>query len=175
MLRKQILISLIFVVAMVVNASGGGSSVRELTDPADSGLKMDISLVRYAQHRQHVARLTIKTHARWRCRDLRPAADTQLTWFFDGGGPSDAFDLAGDFVCRDGDLLFKLHSWGGSEDYEPIVARKLDRRTVQVKMPLDLAEFDDDRAVRLVAKSADHCGKTCVEDCVDWAPDEGRL
>ncbi len=173
MLRKQIPISLIFVVVMVGNASGG-TTVREQKDPADSGLNIDISLIRYVQHSEDAARLTIKTHAGWKCRELRPAADMQLTWFFDGSG-SDAFDLAGSFVCRDGVLLFKLRTWGGSQEYESAVARKPDPRTVRVKMPLNLVEFDDSRPLQLVARSKDTCGKTCVEDCVDWAPDEGRL
>lgn len=131
-------------------------------------------MIRYVELSGDEARLTIKTHAGWRCRDLRPAADTQLSWFFDGGGPSDAFDLAGDFVCRDGVLLFKLHTWGGSQEYEPIVAQKPDRRTVKVVMPDDLVEFDDSEPLQLVARSK-ACGKACVEDCLDWAPDEGRI
>lgn len=145
----------------------------EQQDPADSGSKLDISLIRFVEDPEDVGTLTIKTHSGWKCRALRPAAKTSLKWFFDGSGNND-FDLVGSFVCRDGTLVFNLRSTDGSSQYEPIVAQKPNRRTVRVTMPLDLPQLDSQN-LDLVAKSKDVSGETCIEDCVDRAPDEGRM
>jgi hypothetical protein len=145
----------------------------EQEDPADSGLDLDISLIKFVEDPEDVGTLTIKTHSGWRCRALRPAAKTSLKWFFDGSGNND-FDLVGSFVCRDGTLVFNLRSTDGSSQYEPIVAQKPNRRTVKVTMPLDLPQLDSQN-LDLIAKSKDASGETCIEDCVDRAPDEGRM
>lgn len=145
----------------------------EQDDPADSGLKLDISLIKFVEKPDDVGRLTIKTHSGWKCRALRPAAKTSLKWFFDGSGDKD-FDLVGSFVCRRGTLVFELRSTDGSSSYEPIVARKPNRRTVKVTMPLDLPQLDSQN-LDLIAKSTDKSGVTCIEDCVDRAPDKGRM
>ena len=142
-------------------------------DPADSGLKLDISLIKFVEDPEDVATLTIKTHSGWKCRALRPAAKTSLKWFFDGSGNNE-FDLVGSFVCRRGTLLFELRSTDGSNQYEPLVAKKPNRRTVRVQMTLDLTELDSNN-LDLIAKSKDVSGETCIEDCVDRAPDEGRM
>ena len=145
----------------------------EQEDPADSGLKLDVSLIKFVEDPEDVGKLTIKTHSGWKCPALRPAAKTSLKWFFDGSGNNE-FDLVGSFVCRNGTLVFELRSTDGSSQYEPIVAQKPNRRTVRVTMPLDLAELDSNN-LDLIAKSKDTSGETCIEDCVDRAPDEGRL
>ena len=145
----------------------------EQQDPADSGLKLDISLIKFVEDPEDIATLTIKTHSGWKCAALRPAANTSLKWFFDGSGNND-FDLVGSFVCRDGTLIFELRSTDGSSQYEPIAAEKPNRRTVRVTMPLDLNELDSNN-LDLIAKSRDQSGETCTESCVDRAPDEGRM
>ncbi len=142
-------------------------------DPADSGLSIDISYIAFREKPEGVGRLTIKTHSAWKCRELRPAAKTALKWLFDGSG-NKKWDLVGKFVCRGGKLLFELRSKDGSNQYEPIVARRPNRRTAKVSMPLDLVELDGNH-LDLVAKSADFSGETCIEDCVDRAPDKGRM
>ena len=145
----------------------------EQEDPADTGLNLDISLIKFVEDPEDVGTLTIKTHSGWKCRALRPAAKTSLKWFFDGSG-SNEWDLVGSFVCRDGTLVFELRSTDGSNQYEPLVAEKPNRRTVRVTMPLDLTELDSNN-LDLIAKSKDVSGETCIEDCVDRAPDEGRM
>ena len=145
----------------------------EQEDPADSGLKIDISLIKFVEDPEDVGTLTIKTHSRWKCRALRPAAKTSLKWFFDGSGNND-WDLVGSFVCRDGTLVFELRSTDGSNNYEPIVAQRPNRRTAKVTMPLDLPELDSEN-LDLMAKSKDVSGETCIEDCVDRAPNNGRM
>lgn len=158
--------------ALVVALAAPALAV-EREDPADSGLKLDISLIKFVEQPEDVGKLTIKTHSGWRCRALRPAAKTSLKWFFDGSGNND-FDLVGSFVCRNGTLVFELRSTDGSNQYEPIVASKPNRRTVKVTMPLDLPELDSEN-LDLIAKSKDASGETCTEDCVDRAPDQGRM
>lgn len=145
----------------------------ERHDGADSGLSIDISSIKFVEKPDDVGRLTIKTHSGWKCRELRPAAKTSLKWLFDGSG-NKKFDLVGSFVCRKGNLLFKLRSKDGSNRYEPIAARKPNRRTVKVTMPLDLPELDG-RHLDLAAKSKDLSGETCIEDCIDRAPNKGRM
>lgn len=145
----------------------------EQEDPADTGLKLDISLIKFVEDPEDVGTLTIRTHSGWTCRALRPAAKTSLKWFFDGSGNNE-WDLVGSFVCRDGTLVFELRSTDGSNRYEPLVAEKPNRRMVRVTMPLDLTELDSNN-LDLIAKSKDVSGETCIEDCVDRAPDEGRM
>lgn len=170
-MRNRLLVllsSLLLVVALAPSALAV-----EQDDPADSGLQLDISLIRFVEDPEDVGKLTIKTHSRWKCRALRPAAKTALKWFFDGSGNNE-FDLVGSFVCREGTLVFQLRSTDGSNNYEPIVAQRPNRRTVRVTMPLDLPELDSGN-LDLIAKSKDVSGETCIEDCVDRAPDEGRM
>lgn len=158
--------------ALILALAPAASAV-ERQDPADSGLKLDIALIKFVEKPEDVGRLTIRTHSGWKCRALRPAAETSLKWFFDGSGNND-FDLVGSFVCRDGTLVFELRSTDGSNNYEPIVATRPNRRSVKVTMPLDLTELDSEN-LDLIAKSKDTSGETCIEDCVDRAPDQGRM
>lgn len=158
---------------VLVFALAPAASAVEQDDPADSGLKLDIASIKFVEDPEDVGKLTIKTHSGWKCGALRPAAKTSLKWFFDGSGNND-FDLVGSFVCRDGTLVFELRSTDGSSQYEPIVATKPNRRTVKVTMPLDLPQLDSNN-LDLIAKSTDKSGETCIEDCVDRAPDEGRM
>ena len=157
----------------VVGALAPPALAVEQEDPADSGLKLDIALIKFVEDPEDVGKLTIKTHSGWKCRALRPAAKTALKWFFDGSGNND-WDLVGSFVCRDGTLVFELRSTDGSNQYEPIVATRPNRRTVKVTMPLDLPELDSEN-LDLIAKSKDTSGETCIEDCVDRAPNKGRM
>lgn len=145
----------------------------EAEDPADSGLSIDIALIKFVEDPEGVGKLTIRAHSRWKCSELRPAAKTQLKWLFDGSGNNE-FDLVGNFVCREGTLVFELKSTDGSNQYEPIVAQRPNKRTAKVTMPLDLTELDSNN-LDLVAKSKDTSGETCIEDCTDRAPNSGRL
>jgi hypothetical protein len=167
------LVSVVSIAALMVVGLAPAAFAVQRQDPADSGLKLDISLIKFVEKPEDVATLTIKTHSGWKCRALRPAAKTSLKWFFDGSGDND-FDLVGSFVCSDGTLVFNLRSTDGSSQYEPIVATKPNRRTVRVKMTLDLPELDSNN-LDLIAKSKDTSGETCIEDCVDRAPDQGRM
>lgn len=169
--KRRIFVAATSVFAMTVMAAPALAVQQQ--DPADSGLDLDISLIKFVEDPEDIATLTIKTHSGWKCSALRPAANTSLKWFFDGSG-NDDFDLVGSFVCRDGTLIFELRSTDGSSQYEPIVAEKPNRRTVRVTMPLDLNELDSSN-LDLIAKSKDVSGETCIEECVDRAPDEGRM
>lgn len=171
MSKKVALVSTLVALLGVALAPPAAAAQRK--DGADSGLKLDISLIKFVEDPEDVATLTIKTHSGWRCRALRPAAQTSLKWFFDGSGDSD-FDLVGSFVCRQGTLVFNLRSTDGGSQYEPLVAEKPNRRTVTVKMTLDLPQLDSND-LDLVAKSKDTSGETCIEDCVDRAPNTGRM
>ena len=156
----------------VVGIAAPAFAVKE-QDPADSGLDIDISLIKFVEDPEDIATLTIRTHSAWKCRMLRPAAKTSLKWFFDGSGNNE-WDLVGSFVCRDGVLVFELRSTDGSNQYEPIAAERPNKRTVVVTMPLDLTELDSNN-LDLMAKSKDVSGETCIEDCVDRAPNQGRM
>ncbi len=166
-------VSLAVMVAVVVVALAAPAFAVKKQDPADSGLSIDISLIKFVEDPEDIATLTIRTHSAWKCRELRPAAKTQLKWLFDGSGNND-WDLVGSFVCRDGVLLFQLRSKDGSNQYEPIAAERPNRRTAKVTMPLDLPELDGQH-LDLAAKSKDVSGETCIEDCVDRAPNKGRM
>lgn len=170
-MRNRLVVLLSSLALLVAVAPAALAVERE--DPADSRLNLDISLIKFVEDPEDVGKLTIKTHSGWKCRALRPAAKTALKWFFDGSGNND-WDLVGSFVCRDGTLVFNLRSTDGSSQYEPIVAEKPNRRTVRVTMPLDLPELDSDN-LDLMAKSTDLSGETCIEDCVDRAPNKGRM
>lgn len=167
------LICVVSVAALLIPLAAPPAFAVAQDDPADSGLKIDIARIAFREDPENVGRLTIRAHSRWRCRHLRPAAKTQLKWLFDGSGNRE-FDLVGNFECRDGKLLFKLRSTDGSNNYEPIVATRPNRRSVRVSMPLDLIELNSDH-LDLVAKSKDASGETCIENCVDRAPDQGRM
>lgn len=171
-MRKRLVSVAVLVPVLVVALAAPAFAIKQ-QDPADSGLELDISLIKFVEEPEDVGNLTIRTHSAWKCGMLRPAAGTQLKWLFDGSG-NNAFDLVGNFVCRDGVLLFKLKSTDGDNTYEPIAAERPNKRTVTVTMPLDLTELDSNN-LQLVAKSKDTSGETCIEDCVDRAPDEGRM
>ena len=160
-------------IALVVAGLAPPAVAAQRKDGADSGLDLDISLIKFVEDPQDVATLTIKTYSGWKCRALRPAASRSLKWYFDGSG-DDGFDLVGKFVCRDGTLVFELRSTDGSSQYEPLVAKKPNRRTVKVTMTLDLPQLDSND-LELVAKSKDTSGETCIENCLDRAPNKGRL
>ncbi|MDQ4025963.1 MAG: hypothetical protein M3217_10840 [Actinomycetota bacterium] len=171
-MRKRFVSVTLLATALVVALAAPAFAVKR-QDPADSGLSIDISLIKFVEDPEDVATLTIRTHSAWKCRELRPAAKTQLKWLFDGSGNND-WDLVGKFVCRDGVLVFQLRSTDGSNQYEPIAAERPNKRTVKVTMPLDLTELDGQH-LDLAAKSKDTSGETCIEDCVDRAPDKGRM
>ena len=158
---------------VLVAVLGPPALAAQKSDPADSGLDLDISLIKFVEDPEDVATLTIRTHSGWKCGALRPGTGRSLKWFFDGSGDN-GFDLVGKFVCRDGTLVFELRSTDGSSQYEPLIAERPNRRTVKVKMTLDLTELDSNN-LDLIAKSTDTSGETCVEDCVDRAPDAGRM
>jgi hypothetical protein len=170
--RRRLFV-LLSTTALLVTALASPAGAVQRRDPADSGLDLDISLIKFVEDPEDVATLTIKTHSGWKCRALRPVASRSLKWYFDGSGGND-FDLVGKFVCREGTLLFHLRSTDGSAQYEPLVAKRPDRRTVRVKMTLDLPQLDSND-LDLLAKSKDTSGETCIEDCVDRAPNQGRM
>lgn len=116
-------VSVVSIAGLLLGMLAGPAAAAERRDPADSGLNIDIAIIRFVEKPEGVGRLTIRTHSGWKCRELRPAAKTSLKWLFDGSG-NNHFDLVGSFVCRNRTLYFNLRSKDGSNQYEPIVARR---------------------------------------------------
>lgn len=170
---RRRLVVLLSSAALLLTALAAPAAAVQRRDPADSGLDLDISLIKFVEDPNDVATLTIKTHSGWKCAALRPVNSRSLKWYFDGSG-NDDFDLVGKFVCRKGTLLFHLRSTDGGSRYEPLVAKKPNPRTVRVTMTLDLPQLDSNN-LDLIAKSKDTSGETCIEDCSDRAPNTGRL
>jgi hypothetical protein len=139
-------------------------------DPEDVAGRLDIVKVKFVKKKQ-MGSLTIETQNKWACRYLRPGQKTYLRWLFDDGG-NGTNDLIGDFVCRSGTLVFELHS--DDNQYEPLFPTRPDKRTVEVTMPLDLAELGS-QTLRLVARSKDGEADSCDPACKDRAPDKGRM
>lgn len=171
-MRKRFVSVAAMVAVLVLGLAAPAFAVKK-QDPADTGLDLDIALIKFVEDPEDIANLTIRTHSAWKCGMLRPAAKTQLKWYFDGSG-NNGFDLVGSFVCREGTLVFELRSTDGDNNYEPIVADRPNKRTVNVTMPLDLTELNGQH-LDLIAKSKDTSGETCIEDCVDRAPNKGRM
>jgi hypothetical protein len=69
-------------------------------------------------------------------------------------------------------LIFKLHGNDSGNNYEALTAKRPDRRSVVVKMPTDLTEFESDHA-SAHARSSDSISEGCDPACTDRAPDTG--
>lgn len=167
MLNRLTVLTSVLLVTVLATQAG---AVRR-GDPNDVSGLLDISLTRFIDD-DGIAQLTVVTYDDWRCRHLRAAEPTSLTWKLDGRGDR-RFDLIGEFECRNGNLFFDLRSRNGANQYEPIEAIRPDRRTALVRFPMDLMELSGDH-LTMIAKSRDSSLK-CESDCRDRAPDRGRM
>lgn len=115
-----------------------------------------------------IGRFTMTMQKRFHCRYLRQTKVRSLRWLFDDGGDGD-FDLIGKFVCKRKGLRFHLRGTRTHNRYEPIRPKRPNRRTLQVGVPLDLAEFRA-RRFSAVARSRDAQSPGCSEPCKDRLP-----
>ena len=142
-------------------------------DPNDSDSRLDIRLISEHASPNPGGGLTIRTFRRWRSRYLRDRLPTNLKWKFDDGDDGD-WDLVGRFRFTHGALRFFLRGTDSGNVYEPIRARRPDRKTVRVRFAFDITELRSNR-LSVVAKSFDG-GPDCSGDpCKDRAPDTGRM
>jgi hypothetical protein len=142
-------------------------------DPNDSESRLDIRLISENASPKPGGALTIRMFRRWGSRYLRDALPTNLRWRFDDGDDGDS-DLVGRFRFTDGALRFFLRGPDTGNVYEPIRARRPDRKSVRVRFGFDIEELRSNR-LSVVANSFDG-GPDCPGDpCRDRAPDNGRM
>jgi hypothetical protein len=142
-------------------------------DPNDSESRLDIRLISENASPRPGGGLTIRMYRRWRSRYLRDALPTNLRWRFDDADDGD-WDLVGRFRFTHGALRFFLRGTDTRNVYEPIRARRPDRKTVRVRFAFDIAELRSNR-LSVVANSFDG-GPDCPGDpCKDRAPNTGRM
>jgi hypothetical protein len=142
-------------------------------DANDSESRLDIRLISENARPRRGGALIIRTFGRWGSRYLRDNVPTNLRWKFDDADDGD-FDLVGKFRFTHGALRFFLRGPDSGNVYEPIRARRPDRRSVKVRFAFDLEELPSNR-LSVVASSFDG-GSDCPGDpCRDRAPNTGRM
>jgi hypothetical protein len=142
-------------------------------DANDSDSRLDIRLISEHARPRPGGGLTMRMFRRWGSRYLRDALPTNLRWRFDDGDDGD-WDLVGRFRFTDGALRFFLRGPDTGNVYEPIRARRPDRKSVRVRFAFDIEELQSNR-LSVVANSFDG-GPDCPRDpCRDRAPDNGRM
>lgn len=147
-------------------------------DPAgDVPGPLDIVRIAFRGDPGSLGTFTIRTSKRWRCAFLRRNVMTDLQWRFDGDADGD-IDLVGRFSCvrvaEERRLVFQLRGLDSGNRYEPVRAKRPDRRTVRVRFPLDLTEIDGPH-LRAVARSSDAITEGCETACRDRAPDKRKF
>jgi hypothetical protein len=153
------------------------SAAESAEDPNDTEGKLDIRLISFKGAAGASSTVKIKTQNPWGCKFLRQGVKTSLNWYFDDGEDGDN-DLIGKFVCVNANgnnpkLILKLHGPDSGSNYEPVPAKKPDKKTVKATFPFDLAEFESDHA-SAHARSKDAISEGC-DVCVDRAPDTGGM
>lgn len=156
---------------LVCMASAAWAQAVAVTDPEDTGGKLDIVLAKFVQDQANdPAELTLKTENKWGCRYLKPTKQANLKWKFDDSG-GNAADYVGRFVCRRGNLVFEISSTDGSQNFEPLPTDRPTKRKVVVIVPTDIFDGLDN----IWATSRDSEAPGCSDPCKDRAPDEGGL
>jgi hypothetical protein len=174
MRRAVLLITTIALIAMPLGHAGAASQ----TDPNDSDGQQDIRLTAlHYNDSTGTMTLRLKTQQVWGCKFLRQGIKTSLNWYVDDGEDGDN-DLTGKFVCvtpnKNPKLIFKLQGNDSGNNYEALKATRPNHRTVVVKMPTDLTEFESDHA-SVHARSSDAITEGCDPACTDRAPDTGGM
>jgi hypothetical protein len=141
-------------------------------DANDSASRLDIRLISENANARRGGALTIRTFGWWGNRYLRDDLPTNLRWRFDDGDDGD-FDLVGKFRFTHGALRFFLRGTETGNIYEPLPARRPDRRSVRVRFAFDIEELPSNR-LSVVANSFD-AGSGCSDPCRDRAPNTGRM
>ncbi len=172
-MRNKIVMSLLIgatALPLGAGAAMAGHTTAAATDPNDTKGRLDIVKVRYIGHTDETATLVLKTQRRWRCSFLRGLAEPPhtysagLSWNINRDRDA-ANEKSGHFSCRDKKLFFSV------DNGDPIRARRPDRRTARVRIPLKPTKY-----LSLVAISrinGEINGEIYVEE-EDVAPD-GRL
>jgi hypothetical protein len=171
---KKIVLTFVALALALMPLSSAGAARHK--DPNDSNGLLDMrALGLVYDSGTGVLTLKIRTQQTWGCKFLRSGVKTSLNWYFDDGADGDV-DLTGKFVCvepnKDPQLAFKLHGNDSGNNYELITAKRPNHKTVVVKMPTDLAEFESDHA-SASARSTDGISEGCDDKCPDRAPDSG--
>lgn len=150
------LIAVLAACLLLQAAAGASSPAESQRDPEDSDGRLDIVLVK-ARAAKSSLLLTIRTAEPWRSNyiEYEPTiGDTimaRLWWEFDTDR-DDGYELAGHFYWDNGKkkMFFELYS----EERDTLIAKKVDNRTVSVKIPLTYPELQgrrvDLRAISLV-------------------------
>jgi hypothetical protein len=139
---------------MLQAAAGASSPRKSQRDPEDSDSRLDIVFVEARAAKTGLV-LTIRTAEPWRSNyiEYEPTiGDTimaRLWWEFDSDADGES-DLAGHFFWDNGKKKMFLEVY--SEERDRLVAKKLDRRTVSVKIPLTYPELQA-RRIELRAMS----------------------
>ena len=142
-------------------------------DANDSDSRLDIRLISENARPRRGGTLTIRTYGRWGSRYLRDGLPTNLKWRFDDRDDGD-IDLIGNFRFTNGALRFFLRGTETGNIYEPIRARRPDRRSVRVRFSFEIAELQSNR-LSVEAKSFDR-GSGCRRNpCRDRAPNTGGM
>jgi hypothetical protein len=171
MLVKRIVAAVGICVGVVVMVLSPPAWAISRGDANDSDSRLDIRLISENARPRPGGALTIRTFGRWASRYLRDGLPTNLKWRFDDGDDGD-WDLVGKFRFTDGALRFFLRGTDSGNIYEPIRARRPDRKSVRVRFAFDLVELRSNR-LSVVANSSE--GGCPGDPCRDRAPDTGRM
>ena len=172
------LVTVAFASLLVLSLLAPAASAKETaSDPNDSDGRLDIVEISFKGAAGATSTVKLKTQNPWGCKFLRQGVKTSLNWYFDDGEDGDN-DLIGKFVCVNAGsakpkLIMKLHGPDTGNHYEPVPAKKPNKKTVKATFPFDLAEFESDHA-SAHARSKDAITEGC-DVCVDRAPDTGGL
>jgi hypothetical protein len=165
-------------VALLIVALEGQALAGSVTDPNDTPGPLDITLLKASGTRHGIGHFRIETQHRFRCRKLKLGKPNRLKLLFDDGRDHDV-DLVGRFLCSKDDSgnqwSLRLHGPSTGNHYEDLHARRPNRHTLKVIVPLDLLEFAAPH-MGVFARSKDATAPTCsTEPCRDRAPDVGNL
>ncbi len=147
-------------------------------DPKDTDGDLDIVYVSYQSNdnpggNPAPLKLTIEMEDEWESGVLDASNENYLKWNFDtkGGG---AWEYSGDFEFRDDKLWFDMRSKKGDQ-YEPLRAKRLDTKSVQVTIPGGFFPEEGSK-FRVWARSRDVVSTECSDEaCLDRAPNKGGI
>lgn len=162
---------------LLVSVLAPPASAAKMDDPNDTDGKLDVVLISFKGTAGGTGTVKLKTQNRWGCKFLRQGVKTSLNWYFDDGEDGDN-DLIGKFVCVNANsnkpkLIMKLSGPDSGNNYEPVPAKRPDKKTVKATFPFDLAELESEHASAHV-RSKDAISEGC-DVCVDRAPDTGGM
>ena len=171
---KNRLSRVLLVGAMALPIAAGSAMADHTTitrsDPDDTRGRLDIFKVGYIGHPNDTATLFLRTQRKWRCGFLRGVANAPHTYSagisWEINRDKDAQnEKSGHFTCRDKKLFFSI------DNGDPIRARRPDRRTAKVRIPLKPTKHLSLYSISRITGEVD--GEVFVDE-EDVAP-EGRL